>query len=568
MVTPLIQFTDFSFQYKSQQKPTLKNINLKIYPGEKILILGPSGSGKSTLGQCINGLIPNRFPGKITGECLVNGRSIKQASIYDLAKNVGTVLQDSDAQFVGLNVGEDIAFSLENQAIERSQMKTMVQKAADKLGVGDQLDQLPYALSGGQKQRVSVAGVLHEEIDILLLDEPLAALDPQMGQTMIEIIDEFNQVDDKTIVLIEHRLEEVLHRPIDRIVLMNRGEIVTVQTPDQLLASGLLEHYGIREPLYISALRRLYGGFTQTKALTNQETIEIAPFKEQEITFTKRVSINRVSEDVIISLDNLAFSYTEEPFIKIPKLSFYKGEKVAILGENGSGKTTLARLLTGIVKPQQGTIQRVGNPLTIKEIAETIGYVMQNPNQMLVASTLLEEVSLGLNYRNVSKSEIEKRTTEILKLTGLYRMRNWPISALSYGQKKRLSVAVILVLQPDCIILDEPTAGQDYAHYREMMSFVETLNREYQITILFITHDMHLALEHTDRALVLEKGQIIADAPTFEVLDNETLLERASLRKTSIFDFARRLNQPVEAFVRTFIEKENEVTAYESTILD
>lgn len=568
MVTPLIQFKDFTFQYKSQQKPTLKNINLSIYPGEKILILGPSGSGKSTLGQCINGLIPNRFPGKITGECLVNGRSIKQASIYDLAKDVGTVLQDSDAQFVGLNVGEDIAFSLENQAMERSQMKTMVQKAADKLGVGDHLDQLPYALSGGQKQRVSVAGVLHEEIDILLLDEPLAALDPQMGQTMIEIIDEFNQVDDKTIVLIEHRLEEVLHRPIDRIVLMNRGEIVTVQTPDQLLASGLLEHYGIREPLYISALRRLYGGFTQTKALTNQETIEIAPFKEQEITFTKRVSINQIPEDVIISLDNLAFSYTKEPFINIPKLSFYKGEKVAILGENGSGKTTLARLLTGIVKPQQGTIQRVGNPLTIKEIAETIGYVMQNPNQMLVASTLLEEVSFGLNYRNVSKAEIEKRTTEILKLTGLYRMRNWPISALSYGQKKRLSVAVILVLQPDCIILDEPTAGQDYAHYREMMSFVETLNREYQITILFITHDMHLALEHTDRALVLEKGQIIADAPTFEVLDNETLLERASLRKTSIFDFARRLNQPVEAFVRTFIEKENEVTAYESTILD
>ncbi|NLJ18523.1 DUF3744 domain-containing protein [Globicatella sulfidifaciens] len=568
MVTPLIQFKDFTFQYKSQQNPTLKNINLEIYPGEKVLILGPSGSGKSTLGQCINGLIPNRFPGKITGECLVNGRSIKQTSIYDLAKDVGTVLQDSDAQFVGLNVGEDIAFSLENQAIERSQMKTMVQKAADKLGVGNQLDQLPYALSGGQKQRVSVAGVLHEDIDILLLDEPLAALDPQMGQTMIEIIDEFNQVDNKTIVLIEHRLEEVLHRPIDRIVLMNRGEIVTIQTPDQLLASGILEHYGIREPLYISALRRLYGGFTQTKALTNQETIEIAPFKEQEITLTKRASINQVSEEVIISLDNLAFSYTEDPFIKIPKLSFYKGEKVAILGENGSGKTTLARLLTGIVKPQQGTVQRVGNPLTIKEIAETIGYVMQNPNQMLVASTLLEEVSLGLNYRNVSKAEIEKRTTEILKLTGLYRMRNWPISALSYGQKKRLSVAVILVLQPDCIILDEPTAGQDYAHYREMMSFVETLNREYQITILFITHDMHLALEHTERALVLEKGRIIADAPTFEVLDNEPLLERASLRKTSIFDFARRLNQPVEAFVRTFIEKENEVTAYESTILD
>ena len=562
MTNALIQFINFSFQYQSQEEPTLKNINLEIFPGEKILILGPSGSGKSTLGQCINGLIPNQYKGTIQGDCLINGKSIKSTSIFELSKDVGTVLQDSDAQFVGLSVGEDIAFVLENQARPKTEMIELVSKAAQKVGVHNQLDLLPYSLSGGQKQRASIAGILHEDIEVLLLDEPLAALDPHMGQVMIELVDDLNKNEGKTIVLIEHRLEEVLHRPIDRIVLMNKGEIVAVHTPDELLNSSLLSQYGIREPLYLSALKHLYGGLNQTQQLTSLDTIDLSAY--QATHFTPYLQpVEQVSKaSPIIQLQNIQFGYGTKPLITIDNLTIHQGERIALVGHNGSGKTTFAKLLTGVVQPQSGQIIRQGNPTSIQEIGQLIGYVMQNPNQMLVTSTVLDEVQLALNYRQIDPEEKKRLVQEALEVTGLYSKRHWPISALSYGQKKRLSVASVLVTKPKCLILDEPTAGQDYAHYRDMMEFINHLNRNHGITIIFITHDMHLALEYTDRGLVMESGKIIADDVTLRILDNDDLIERASLKKTSIFNLAHRLNQDIEPFVHTFIYKEGEVAQH------
>ena len=562
MTNALIQFINFSFQYQSQEEPTLKNINLEIFPGEKILILGPSGSGKSTLGQCINGLIPNQYKGTIQGDCLINGKSIKSTSIFELSKDVGTVLQDSDAQFVGLSVGEDIAFVLENQARPKTEMIELVSKAAQKVGVHNQLDLLPYSLSGGQKQRASIAGILHEDIEVLLLDEPLAALDPHMGQVMIELVDDLNKNEGKTIVLIEHRLEEVLHRPIDRIVLMNKGEIVAVHTPDELLNSSLLSQYGIREPLYLSALKHLYGGLNQTQQLTSLDTIDLSAY--QATHFTPYLQpVEQVSKaSPIIQLQNIQFGYGTKPLITIDNLTIHQGERIALVGHNGSGKTTFAKLLTGVVQPQSGQIIRQGNPTSIQEIGQLIGYVMQNPNQMLVTSTVLDEVQLALNYRQIDPEEKKRLVQEALEVTGLYSKRHWPISALSYGQKKRLSVASVLVTKPKCLILDEPTAGQDYAHYRDMMEFINRLNRNHGITIIFITHDMHLALEYTDRGLVMESGKIIADDVTLRILDNDDLIERASLKKTSIFNLAHRLNQDIEPFVHTFIYKEGEVAQH------
>ena len=562
MTNALIQFINFSFQYQSQEEPTLKNINLEIFPGEKILILGPSGSGKSTLGQCINGLIPNQYKGTIQGDCLINGKSIKSTSIFELSKDVGTVLQDSDAQFVGLSVGEDIAFVLENQARPKTEMIELVAKAAQKVGVHNQLDLLPYSLSGGQKQRASIAGILHEDIEVLLLDEPLAALDPHMGQVMIELVDDLNKNEGKTIVLIEHRLEEVLHRPIDRIVLMNKGEIVAVHTPDELLNSSLLSQYGIREPLYLSALKHLYGGLNQTQQLTSLDTIDLSAY--QATHFTPYLQpVEQVSKaSPIIQLQNIQFGYGTKPLITIDNLTIHQGERIALVGHNGSGKTTFAKLLTSVVQPQSGQIIRQGNPTSIQEIGQLIGYVMQNPNQMLVTSTVLDEVQLALNYRQIDPEEKKRLVQEALEVTGLYSKRHWPISALSYGQKKRLSVASVLVTKPKCLILDEPTAGQDYAHYRDMMEFINRLNRNHGITIIFITHDMHLALEYTDRGLVMESGKIIADDVTLRILDNDDLIERASLKKTSIFNLAHRLNQDIEPFVHTFIYKEGEVAQH------
>lgn len=553
----MISFKQFTFKYETQQKPTLIDINLDIYPGEKILILGPSGSGKSTLGNCINGLIPNHFEGTISGECIIDNQLVTEHSIFDISKSVGTILQDSDAQFVGLSVGEDIAFSLENQAVSQVEMAQKVYHAAKIVGVSDMLNQLPYALSGGQKQRVAMAGILHENIKILLLDEPLAALDPKMGEKMVELIDQLNQKKQLTTVVIEHRLEEVLHRSIDRIVLMDKGRIVTITTPNELLHSSLLKEYGIREPLYISALKNIFADVVLPKQIDSLDHIDLSNPRlifSNEITTKNQLTNDTMSK--LVEIDHVAFSYDKRPFISIDKLMISVGERIAILGENGSGKTTLARLLTGVCQPNAGQIKRMGNPTTLKEIAGLIGYVMQNPNHMLVEDIVYDEVKLALEKRNYSETEIDGIVRDVLEITGLYSRRNWPINALSYGQKKRVSVAVVLALRPKCIILDEPTAGQDYAHYREMMEFVQSLNDDYQMTVIFITHDMHLALEYTDRAIVMEDGKIIADDATFSILNNDQLLKRASLKKTSIFKLANKLNLDIESFIRTFIEME------------
>lgn len=554
---PIISFKQFTFKYETQQKPTLIDINLDIYPGEKILILGPSGSGKSTLGNCINGLIPNHFEGTISGECIIDNQLVTEHSIFDISKSVGTILQDSDAQFVGLSVGEDIAFSLENQAVSQVEMAQKVYHAAEIVGVSDMLNQLPYALSGGQKQRVAMAGILHENIKILLLDEPLAALDPKMGEKMVELIDQLNQKKQLTTVVIEHRLEELLHRSIDRIVLMDQGRIVTITTPNELLHSSLLKEYGIREPLYISALKNIFADVALPEQIDSLDYIDLS---NPRLIFTNEITTkDQLTNDTmpkLVEIDHVAFSYDKRPFISIDKLMISAGERIAILGENGSGKTTLARLLTGVCQPNAGQIKRMGNPTTLKEIAGLIGYVMQNPNHMLVEDIVYDEVKLALEKRNYSETEIDEIVRDVLEITGLYSRRNWPINALSYGQKKRVSVAVVLALRPKCIILDEPTAGQDYAHYREMMEFVQSLNDDYQMTVIFITHDMHLALEYTDRAIVMEDGKIIADDATFSILNNDQLLERASLKKTSIFKLANKLNLDIESFIRTFIEME------------
>lgn len=557
----LISFRNFSFRYKTQQEATLKNIDLDIYKGETLLILGASGSGKSTLAKCLNGLIPHQFKGYFEGELDLFGKSYQTQNIFSLSHHIGSVLQDTDAQFVSHSVEEDIAFVLENNQVEVSKMKLFVQKAAQRVGVDHLLKAQPFHLSGGQKQRVAMAGVLHHDIDLLLLDEPLAALDPKMGEYMIELLESLKN-EGKTLVLIEHRLEEVLHRSVDRIVLMHDGGIVGIYTPDDLLASELLNQYGIREPLYLSAAKHFLK-CSQKQHLSSLNTLNFEPYALQIENLKKELPRSFTFEEkkantCLLHLKNAYFSYDEKPFMEIKDLKIYEGERIALLGANGSGKSTLAKIFTGLLNLKSGTIERLGKVMTIKEISTLIAYVMQNPNQMLVSTSLYEEVALSLRLHHFSEEEIESKVHQVLKLTGLYEMRFWPTSVLSYGQKKRLTVAVVLALNPKCILLDEPTAGQDYAHYREMMEFIDELNKQYGICVIFITHDMHLALEYTDRSLVLEQGKLLKDAPTFDVLDDEALLQVASLKKSSLFKMAEQLNLPKYAFLKAFIQKEKE----------
>ena len=560
---PVIEFQNYSFQYRSQAEPTLYDIDLNIYAGEKVLIAGASGSGKSTLIQAINGLIPHFFSGTVTGSLKVMGKPVNELGIHEISRMVGTVLQDPDGQFIGLTVAEDIAFQMENEAVPLAEMKERVLQAARTVEMEAYLDASPHDLSGGQKQRVTMAGVLTHSPDILLFDEPLASLDPRTGKQAVELIDRIARETGKTIVIVEHRLEDVLHRPVDRIILLHEGRIVADMPPDELLSSNLLSTYGIREPLYISALKHAGVHVTPEMRPASLDSIPLHAIQKPLNTWFQMQeppSQNRKGP-ALMELEEVSFAYeADQPVVKDVSFTIHRGEMVSLVGKNGAGKSTLTRLICGYIRPQQGTMHLKGQSmqdLSIKERAYTVGYVSQHPNQMISKPMIMEEVGLGLKWRGIPEKEIEERVHEALRVCGLYPYRNWPVSALSFGQKKRVTIASVLVMEPELLILDEPTAGQDYRHYTELMSFLERLNRERGLTMLMITHDMHLMLEYTDRALVMSDGRLIADAHPSDILSDQTIVEAAHLKETSLYTLAQKVQLPdPRGFVHRFIEVE------------
>lgn len=558
----MIEFKDFSFQYKSQKKPTLHHINLEIKEGEKVLIVGPSGSGKSTLGHCINGLIPFAYPGKKEGKLFIEENDSEKLDIFSSSKLVGTVMQDADSQFVGLNVGEDIAFSLENNAVNTDKMHEIVKKVANLVGMGEFLEQSPLELSGGQKQDVCMAGVMVDEAPILLFDEPLANLDPATGKLVIELIDEINKTQNKTIIIIEHRLEDVLHRPVDRIVLVNNGEILADCKPEELFATTLLEDNGIRLPLYVQAMKYADVDLSKVKNLADDTDYDLQDQKEKLVHWynTNKTDVKKIESAPLLTIKDLCFSYDGvKPILDHVSLDVHQGEMISVVGKNGAGKSTLCKCICAFEKADAGTLTFENtdmNDLSVKERADRIGFVLQNPNQMICNTMIFDEVAMGLRNRGISEDKIKEKVENTLKICGLYPFRNWPISALSYGQKKRVTIASILALEPKMIILDEPTAGQDYRRYSEIMEFLKSLN-EMGIAIVMITHDMHLMLEYTTRSVVLTGGKKIADATPSEVLGNEALIERANLKKTSLSTLAAKAGiEDRIAFIDTFIQHE------------
>lgn len=569
MGQPVIQFKDFTFQYYSQAEPTLHNINLTIHSGEKILIVGPSGSGKSTLGHCLNGLIPFSYKGEIQGSLLIHDSETKTQTLFDLSKQIGTVLQDSDGQFVGLTVGEDIAFALENDNVPLPAMKDRVKKIAQLVSMDELLGSNPFELSGGQKQRVSLAGVLVDDVDILLFDEPLANLDPATGKTAIELIDDIHD-EGKTVVIIEHRLEDVLHRNIDRIIVMNEGRILMDDTPNNVLSSNILLEQGIREPLYITACK--YAGIKITPDMNPEHistfNIDAVANQLQSWFKTHNRTLPTPKEKSLLEINHLSFSYDgSRKILEDINLIINEGEMISIVGKNGAGKSTLSKLIVGFEKEDKGSILLEDQDLvnyTIKERAEHVGIVLQNPNQMISKNLIYDEIALGLRIRNINEEEIEKRVLDVMKICGLLPFKSWPISALSYGQKKRVTIACILVLNPKILILDEPTAGQDYHHYSEIMEFLEGLNKNGQ-TIILITHDMHLMLEYTPRAIVLANGKKLADTKAYEVLCDPVLIQEANLKETSLFELAQKahISDPLK-FVECFIIQERRERNHES----
>lgn len=567
--SPIISFKNFSFQYRAQKKPTLKEINLDIYPGERVLIAGPSGCGKSTLAGCINGLNPFSNPGECSGELIVDGVDAPKSSIFQLSAHVGTVLQDPDGQFIGLTVGEDIAFALENSCMPQDEMHEITRHAAELVGIQDHLDYAPHELSGGQKQRVSLAGVMVDQVKILLFDEPLANLDPATGKQTIELIDEIQEKTDTTVVIIEHRLEDVLWRDVDRIVLMGDGKILADLHPDELLSTRLLEENGIREPLYLTALRYAGVELVPAKKPAHADSVVIDEADRKKMTdwFWSRPAAEAEKEhEPLLEVRNLTFGYERgRQTLRDVSLTIHKGEMVSIVGKNGAGKSTFSKLVCGFETPDSGEILFQGRDLlqeNIRHRAKHIGYVMQNPNQMISKTMIFDEVALSLRNMGKSEEEIREKVEETLKVCGLFPFRNWPVSALSFGQKKRVTIASVLVQDPELIILDEPTAGQDFRHYTEIMEFLRGLN-EKGVTVVMITHDMHLMLEYTPRALVFADGRLIADRSAAAALCDPQLIRQAALKETSLFTLANQLGiSPAEEFVQRFIEEDREVRSH------
>lgn len=433
------------------------------------------------------------------------------------------------------------------------------------------MNNAPQDLSGGQKQRVSMAGVLVDDVKILLFDEPLANLDPATGKSAIELIEKIKNETGTTVIIIEHRIEDVLWERVDRIILMDDGRIVSDSSPEKLLRSSLLKEYGIREPLYITQLKYAGIDLNNVEGIDSIRTIRLSEADKEKVRnwYARQDREDKTNvNDYLLEVENVDFKYDESEQILFDiNTKIRKGEMLAIVGKNGAGKSTLCKVICGFERNYNGKIIFDHEDVTDKSIrarARNIGYVMQNPNQMISQSMIFDEVALGLKNTGLSEEEIRERVYDVLKICGLYSFRNWPISALSFGQKKRVTIASILVMGPQIIILDEPTAGQDFRHYTDIMDFLDELNREGK-TIIMVTHDMHLMLEYTDRSLVFADGKLEADKSGSAVLCDPELVDLADLKETSLFNIANMtgIDDPVD-FVDCFIAYEKKERSHES----
>lgn len=563
MTKQFIEIKDFSFCYFEQEQPTLKNINLTINKGEIVLILGQSGCGKSTLIHALNGLIPEAYKGEISGDILINGQSILKRSIFERSKMLGTILQDSDHQFVALTIEKDIAFALENQNLPESEIENRITPILEKLNLVSLKHSQPQNLSGGQKQRCALGGVMVCDVDTYLFDEPLANLDPLTGLKTMQIIEQLKQ-EDKTIIIVEHRLEDVMHINIDRVVLMDDGKIIYNGDLNSLLKSSLLVQSGIREPLYLSAMKlhdidiNMFDNITKIPETFSQSNkIKVA---EQLKAFSFNNSSK--SKNKILEIKNLCFEYNKNSnVLNNVNLDIYAGDMISVVGKNGAGKSTLAKIMSGYLKPKSGEVllnSQSMQKMSLAEIGQHVGYILQSPNQMLSQTMIYDEVALGLRVRQIDESVVKQQVEKALKICGLLEFKDWPISALSYGQKKRVSIAAILVLEPEILILDEPTAGQDLFHYQEIMNFLLELNNNGQ-TIVMISHDMHLIFEYSNRCLVVGNKTIVADEDVHLVLNNSQLCLNNNLLPTSLYEMAFKLeiSDPIK-FMHYYIQHQRE----------
>jgi len=520
---------DLSFCYRSRSTPAIENINLQLEPGQIVLLAGSSGCGKTTLMRCVNGLIPYTYNGTMQGEIALYGQSTRGMSLSDISKHVGTLLQDPERQILGTYVMNEVCFGLESLGMSREEMIPRAETALERLHISHLKDKETHFTSGGEKQKVALAGVLVMEPSILLLDEPLASLDPASAR---EALQTFRDLADEglSILLVEHRVEDVLRINPEKVIYMDDGRFTYEGGVDGLLETA--DFTRIKLPAK-AVLKRSAG----------------IPCKE----YCAAVPTLDPTSEPLVSFQDVSFRYKEDTpeVLHNINLDVRAGEVIAILGHNGSGKTTTVKQALGLLKPSSGKVLLEGvetKKITVANAAKTIGYVFQSPSQMLFAPTVRDELAFGPGNLGFSKDQVQESVDWAIGTVHLEQELPTPPLALSFGQQKRVSIASVLSMRSRILMMDEPTAGQDYWNYQ---SFMDTILQTPGFdAILFITHDLDLALTYANRVVVLFGGRIVADGTPHEVFADDEQLEAWRLMPTSLLDLNREMYPRTGQFLR------------------
>ena len=557
----IVDLRDITYTYEGEATPVINAVSLRVEPGEFVLILGPSGCGKSTLLNVLNGTIPHTLRGELSGHAVVCGKSVPDTKVTNFATEVGMVFQDPEAQIINTRVRDEVCFGLENLCRPVDEIMARQAEALAYVGLPDAGDLSIFDMSGGQKQRISIAAVLAARPRLLVLDEPTANLDPAGMAEVFAVLHRLNREFNTTIVMVEHRVDELADR-VSRVIMMDRGAVVFDGKPRAAFARRREGHSEEAETIATSAWFPQVSEFALELATAAGIAVapEVMPLNVTEaIAFAEGVMAGRLAQaparaaapantaagEKLLSIRDLTFGYTrEQPILKNVSLELETGSIVALLGQNGSGKTTLARALIGINRVERGTVylgDRDISDLGPREISAEIGYVFQNPDHQFVTDQIDEEVAYGLKVRGYAEDFIARRVDEVLDIVDLARYRHRSPFNLSLGERRRLSVATMLVLEPRLLVLDEPTIGQDHERAQHLMRLMDRLRERYSTTILMITHDVRLVAEWADRAIALRAGGIAFDGTPDVLFAQAGLLKESALLPPPIFEVSRAL---------------------------
>jgi energy-coupling factor transporter ATP-binding protein EcfA2 len=557
----IVDLRDITYTYEGETSPVINGVSLRVEPGEFVLILGPSGCGKSTLLNVLNGTIPHTLRGELGGHAVVCGKSVPDTKVTNFATEVGMVFQDPEAQIINTRVRDEVCFGLENLCRPADEIMARQSEALAYVGLPDAGDLSIFDMSGGQKQRVSIAAVLAARPRLLVLDEPTANLDPAGMAEVFAVLHRLNREFGTTIIMVEHRVDELADR-VTRVIMMDRGEVVFDGKPRAAFARRREGHSEEAETIATSAWFPQVSEFALELATAAGIAVapDVMPLNVTEaVAFAEGVMARGLVQSTakpaapesaapgekLLSIRDLTFGYTRErPILKNVSLELETRSIVALLGQNGSGKTTLARALIGINPVERGTVylgDRDISDLGPREISAEIGYVFQNPDHQFVTDQIDEEVAYGLKVRGYAEDFIARRVDEVLDIVDLARYRHRSPFNLSLGERRRLSVATMLVLEPRLLVLDEPTIGQDHERAQHLMRLMDRLRERYATTILMITHDVRLVAEWADRAIALRGGGIAFDGKPEALFAQADLLKESALLPPPIFEGSKAL---------------------------